>query len=1404
MAEDRDGSTVGDSRLRAVGRVLRQWRSQLIDVSGANRLLYYRDLKVAVVDLEDLTAGARAELLSGRDVRPGRLWPDTARLAGAVRSLKAIAKPARVYAEEFGLQITYIASGFAAWTVDSGREPCAPVLLRQLSFRALPGSLDAFELQAAEDVQVNPVLLHLLEAEHGIVIDDSDLLEGASDSEAVLYERLIKVCRTDLPGFAIEPRSVIANFAYASQAMVADLGDENVEFLAAHDMVAALAGDAGATDLVRTQGNEVRLDEPDICPPSTEHLILDADGSQSYVINAVVGGQHLVIQGPPGTGKTQTITNVVADLVARGKTVLFVAQKRAAITAVLDRLKAAQLDGLVLDLFDGSSSRKTIVHELGTAIERASTTTRPRVEALHEAYAGARDLLVAHRAAMHEVRAPWDLSLLGSKDSMTGECFDSFYDWAILTRADGSAVRLDVAALRSWDAGTHDRLRGNLEELFAAGGLDRSFLERPGWAVIALATLDVLDRAEEVVRDLADRLLPAAIADLQVLAADVGVEQETLSVTWADGLLAVLGRIEALHDRDLGPLVQPAFLSDDVLRQMLAATGDKGYRRTHASNAGMLERRKLRKQLSALVPSLAAPDAHKVLHDAAAVRAEWARMTGAEVPDPKPSWQVAATSVMNLQQGIADLCPSIQGLDLDRLHTLGGTLDALRRDRQRRALPRIHALRAGLSAAGCGAVLEDLAIAPADSGVAAANRLSHAFASSVIEHLDQSDPRLAGYKADDLNRATETLMTADERLREANVSRVRRAAAERLVTALDAYPEQAEALRGQVKRKRGFQPVRRLVDKLAPDVILAAKPVWAASPQVVSQLLPSRVLFDVVLFDEASQVLPAAALPSIARGRQVVVAGDDLQLPPTTLFTRTAELEVDDSMDLDTIEPEEEDDEAAGEANLSPSPARWAEIPDTESILDAIGVKLGTQRSRYLAWHYRSRDEKLIATSNTFLYRPRGRMMTTFPAADSAGALVLDQCPPSTGLGKTNLSPTGEVERVVDLMFSHARDQVEEDSPLSLGVIAFGAKHAARIEREFEERMADAPAEIQAFFGPEAPEPYFIKNIERVQGDERDVILLTIGYSKGIDGRLRYNWGPVLTEGGHRRVNVAITRARHRMRLVTSFGVADIDQNASTAEGFGLMYRFIRYAASEGTDFGDEGTTNIPCNVFEADILGRLEARGLIVVPQWGVGGYRLDFAIRHPDEPGRFVLAVEADGASYHSGLVARERDRLRQRQLEARGWRFVRIWSSDYFFDPDPEIDRVVRAYEEQLGRSTPPRVGREPVTAVGGPASQVRQASRRVVVPAWDDPEPSRRPRPQIVARQPIQRYSDEDLRVMVRWVGSDDLPRTRTDLYEAVKSELGFQRNGANIVQRINEAIDAVLGERSRRLGPSGAL
>lgn len=406
-------------------------------------------------------------------------------------------------------------------------------------------------------------------------------------------------------------------------------------------------------------------------------------------------------------------------------------------------------------------------------------------------------------------------------------------------------------------------------------------------------------------------------------------------------------------------------------------------------------------------------------------------------------------------------------------------------------------------------------------------------------------------------------------------------------------------------------------------------------------------------------------------------------------------------------------------------------------------------------------------------------MMTTFPAADAADALSHIQCPPSAGLGVNNLSPIGEVQEVVRLMLAHAVDQMGADRPLSLGVIAFGVKHALRIERELEERLHDAPDEVQEFFASTSSESFFIKSIERVQGDERDVVIVTVGYARSTDGRLRYNWGPVQTEGGHRRVNVAVTRARRRMTLVTSFDAEEVDATASSAEGFKLMHRFIRFAASEGTDFGDDGAMHVPCNPFEADIQQRLEAKGLSVVPQWGVGGYRLDFAIAHPERPGRFVLAVEADGAGYHSGTVARERDRLRQRQLEARGWRFVRIWSSDYFADPNAEIDRVLAAYEEALAgeTSTPPASTESAFTAH-----------------TWEETVPLRGRRPAVPVGPPISKYSDGDLQAMVRWVVSDELPRTRDEVYEEVKTSLRFQRDGKNIRERITGAVEAVLGKR----------
>jgi very-short-patch-repair endonuclease len=1395
------------ARVKRVRKVAKEWRASLIDVSGANRMLYYRDLKVGTLDLAGAKAGGISELVRGNPVRPSRLFDDNARIVQATRALKAISARARVVAEEFGIPVSAMATGFATWTPDelddptriatlddtegddadgrakrvarsgTGRAPAAPVLLRPVEITPRPGSVDAFEVAAVGEPELNPVLLHLLDASYGVRIDDEALLEEAGGDVDEIYERLTKLVQDAVPGFTITERSVIGNFFYAEQPMVEDLDDDQAAFLAASDVIAALAGDDDAAAAARSAGGEVAVSAPDLLPPDTEHLVLDADGSQSYVINAIAAGQNLVVQGPPGTGKSQTIANTIAELAASGKSVLFVAQKRAAITAVLRRLEAIGLRDLALDLFESGRSRKAVVTALGQAIATSKTIARPRVEALHEQLQRSRDGLVAHRDALHELRLPWGMAIQGARDT-DGNTNYGFYDWATESWGAATQTRLDLRALMLWQEATHERLREAIGELAEQGGLEASFATRPGWSVGHLNSPERVNEGTTLVGDLLDRYLPEARTHVAAATEAAGIPvPDHAGLSWAQQLTALLTRAAELDAGGAHDALDPTTVDATLLSRLLFATGGRGYRKQHPQDLGVFARRRARKQARTLLGELVPDDRmHVALGDVEQLRREWLQWTSAQPrPAVVPNLTALQSAVTELQRNLSEFAPFVQNVPLDAMpfDQIESWLTTMRGDRSRFRLPRLFELRRELQQGGCGPVLDE--ITGLDGTVTpelARDKLTFSFAMSVIEHLEATDPRLAGIDATDLQRWSTTFSARDREHRDANVARIRRAVAEHLTRALDANPEQAQLIDYQVKRKRGFKPIRELFGE-AHDVILAAKPVWALSPQMVSELLPAMRLFDVVIFDEASQVLPAAAIPAISRGHQVVVAGDSLQLPPTTLFTRTVSaLYADDDDDLELPASAAEDDEPPLRAGLV--------VRDVESILDALELKLGRERSRHLAWHYRSRDEKLIATSNTYVYRPRGRMMTTFPSADSADALRHDVVPPSAGLGTTNKSPIGEVNHVVDLIAQHAHGRPN----VSLGVIAFGVEHARRIEKELERRALDDPT-LDEFVKATGDEPFFVKNIERVQGDEREVIVLTVGYARGTDGRLRYNWGPVLQEGGFRRVNVAISRARSQMVLVTSFKAEEIDERGSEAEGFQLMRRFIIFAATGGQDFGDEGEQDVPLNPFEYDIYQRLTDAGLHVVPQWGVGGYRLDFAIRHPSNPGAFVLAVEADGAAYHSGLVARERDRLRQEQLEARGWRFVRIWSTDWFYNPQAQLDRVLAEYETRLAELNGLTHRRS------GPASSASADESLAAAPTWHVSTGTRSARPPVRRGLTIDQYSDPQLQAIVRWVRSDDLPHTRDELFETVKSELGFLRNGKKIVDRINGAIEAVL-------------
>ena len=377
------------------------------------------------------------------------------------------------------------------------------------------------------------------------------------------------------------------------------------------------------------------------------------------------------------------------------------------------------------------------------------------------------------------------------------------------------------------------------------------------------------------------------------------------------------------------------------------------------------------------------------------------------------------------------------------------------------------------------------------------------------------------------------------------------------------------------------------------------------SPLVVSQLLPPLPYFDVVIFDEASQITPADAVTSILRGRQLVVAGDDKQLPPTAFF-------VSDSTDDDTDQPDPE----------TPAPL-MAGTAGFESILDALGSVL---RFRQLLWHYRSRDERLIAFSNVHIY---GRTLTTFPGI--SGGRVLRYVPVAWQPGADTNSPAPEADAVVDLILEHARERPEE----SLGVITMGIRHRDRIEERLRQRLRDDPelaGDLAEFFDENRDEEFFVKNLERVQGDERDAIILSIGYGKDARGGLPYRFGPLLTEGGERRLNVAVTRAKNRITLVSSFSSRDMDPDRSAAEGVKLLRQYLQYVESDGANLGDYVPDKPALNPFEVDVRDTLLRHGLKLTAQYGTSGYWIDFAVQHPTQPGHYILAIECDGATYHS----------------------------------------------------------------------------------------------------------------------------------------------------------------------------
>jgi len=539
-----------------------------------------------------------------------------------------------------------------------------------------------------------------------------------------------------------------------------------------------------------------------------------------------------------------------------------------------------------------------------------------------------------------------------------------------------------------------------------------------------------------------------------------------------------------------------------------------------------------------------------------------------------------------------------------------------------------------------------------------------------LERVHERLPSLRDFRGREHGRLIDEFRELDRRCIATAVDRILAAsnASRSAPVALDG--SEVGILKREHGKKRRHMPVRKLLARL-PVLLPELKPCLMMSPLSVSHYLSPDHHFDLVIFDEASQVPPWDAINCIYRGTQLVVAGDNKQLPPTAFF-RLAD------PDANTYD---EESDAAEEV--------------MESVLDAAEAILPAETLR---WHYRSRHEHLIAFSNHHIYSNK---LVTFPAPVlESPTLGVHLIHVPNGLYDRGRSGTNRIEaaRVAARVIEHLQATPER----SLGVVAFSISQADAITDALDLQRAAHP-ELEHHFAGDRLDAAFVKNLESVQGDERDVMIFSVGYGRDQQGNFHHNFGPLTKDGGHRRLNVAITRAREQVDVISSVLAADFALSELAMPGAKLLRDYLAFAERGPEALREEldsigGDFESP---FEESVADAIRALGYQPIPQIGVGGFRIDLGVVNPTAPGEFALGIECDGATYHSTPTARDRDRLRQQVLEDLGWRITRIWSRDWVRDRPAELTRLRANIETAIREGQPAR--RRRTTPVSEPAPE-----------------------------------------------------------------------------------------------------
>jgi len=1241
------------------------------------------------------------------------------------KRLYYINNQAKTMLQEQGYNILYLAVGFLEWKDKSKprQKNNAPLVLIPVSMERKKVG-ESFNLEwTGEDIQTNISLkAKLLEA--GIELPDFQFKRYGEVIDHYIASVRRVISRMD--GWEVNTNVALGFFSFTKFVMYNDLNPEawadNVD-LTKNELIQAIFNPAkNDQESFREEDIDSRLEYQNM------YQVLDADSSQIAAIQDVKAGCNLVVEGPPGTGKSQTIVNLIAELLAEGKSVLFVSEKMAALDVVKDRLTAVGLGKFVLELHSHKTRRKKFLKDLQKATNVRAQEPLNIDQTIRKLETLRRQLddysQIIHKPAFAVNLSPFQLygmkesadDHFSRKDTLMPLVRFENPESVTLKDLDDMKIALEnlaelyqtISRENPWSkCAPKSLLPADLREIEmlindTLHSLDNFLVERGRvYDIYGIKKPDTLNEfqnslsAFEVIKSQNAELIDASIIKsgawnnnnddafrlinelqrYQKYAPALNKFNQNIFQADIDRLIYELRNLShkkfrffnnkqhiELVDRYYAIPVPGSV--DEIIRDLQEAKAIIKIRKTLEANNALGQKYyggywHLNANPQDLVAIARWMNEFSALVREGTFSQNTIDMMSKDLFDFKPERDLAeyiesGEEFVRVLSKLRDKLNPRSKLIFKRetgdvpfeawqqqLYNWRGQLSSLHLWSQYlNTKNRLKSSNAKMFVDS----IEKRNIHKDDINALVEGN----FADSLLNILFIENQELATFVGELHENRIREFKDLDKKILTLNRKRIFHKLNSNIPKIFGGTENpQAKILAGEFTRKSGHMPVRKLLEK-AGGMIKQIKPCFMMSPLSIAQYLDptnEELQFDVVIFDEASQVKPEDALGAFMRGKTAVVMGDTQQLPPTSFF--------DQMSDADSDEEE-------------------ATSLDMESILHLCKLSFPV---KMLKWHYRSRHESLITVSNREFYDNDLLVYPSPSHSDPELGLKFHYNPNTQYLrGASSKNPL-EADDVVEEIFNHFEKYGDTKS---LGVGTFSVAQKNAILEALEVKRKEHP-EYEPLFSDNKEERFFVKNLETIQGDERDVILISVGYGYDQDGKMSLNFGPLNQDGGERRLNVLITRAREKCVVFSNFKAYDMNLTANPPYGVKSLKEFLEYA--ENLTLGTSNTDEYSKEPFEDAIASFLQENGYTVDRQIGCAGFRVDLAIVDDENPGKYILGITTDGKMYSSSKVARDRDRLREQVLTGLGWKLYHLWSTDWYRNRDLGRKKLLEFVEKSI---------------------------------------------------------------------------------------------------------------------------